>query len=82
VIGSKEWLTQQDDRVRDSHAEIDGETVGLDDVFSNGLECPGDENGDPEDVINCRCSLLYHSDEPLDADDTEVDPNEPFEEEP
>jgi HK97 family phage portal protein len=60
VVDEKEWLTVGDDRVRESHADIDGETVALEDAFSNGLMHPGDENGDPEEVINCRCSLLYH----------------------
>lgn len=68
VVDTKEWLTQGDDRVRDSHAAIDGEVVGIDETYSNGLEFPGDaENGDAEDVINCRCAQLF-SDEEVAAD--------------
>jgi HK97 family phage portal protein len=46
----KQWLTARDDRVRDEHAAMDGESVGLDDAFSNGLHTPGEPN--------CRCTTL------------------------
>jgi hypothetical protein len=49
------WRTASDARVRDSHAGIDGETVGLDEMFSIGLRFPGDPLGPPEEIINCRC---------------------------
>lgn len=54
-FGFKTWVTARDDRVRDSHAEMDGETVPVDEEFSNGLDYPGDPDGEPEEVINCRC---------------------------
>ena len=60
VVNEKEWLTVGDDRVRESHADQDGETVDLDEPFTNGLMYPGDPEGDAEEVINCRCTLLYH----------------------
>ena len=62
VIAGKEWLTQGDDRVRDSHYECEAEgMVPLEDPFdSNGLMYPGDPEGDAEDVCNCRCTLLYY----------------------
>ena len=63
VVTTKEWLSQQDDRVRDSHADLDGVEIPVDDMFDNGCDHPGDENGDPEEVINCRCGLLFHTDE-------------------
>lgn len=63
VIRSKEWLSQGDAKVRDGH-DIDGETVGLDDLFSNGLEYPGDKRGAAANVINCRCTVLYSDEEP------------------
>jgi HK97 family phage portal protein len=56
VVQKKEWLTARDGNVRDSH-QIDGEQVGLDQSFSNGLTVPG-VDGPPEDVINCRCTVL------------------------
>ncbi len=58
VVEMKEWLSTQDARVRDSHAAIDGERVGLHEVFSNGLMYPGDMSGPPDEVINCRCTIL------------------------
>lgn len=63
VIQSKEWLTQGDDRVRDSHAEIDRDTIPIDAMFDNGLEYPGQQGGDASEVIQCRCTLLYHDEE-------------------
>lgn len=52
---ARRWNATADSRVRDSHAAIDGEIVGMDEPFSNGLLFPGDLNGPPEEVINCRC---------------------------
>lgn len=54
----KTWLASHDDRTRLSHALLDGETVGLDEKFSNGLQYPADPSGPPEEVYNCRCSLV------------------------
>jgi Phage Mu protein F like protein len=42
---------------RDNHVAIDGEQRGIDDAFSIGLMYPGDPSADPDDVINCRCTL-------------------------
>ena len=55
----KEWVAASDARTRDSHALIDGETVGMDDAFSNGLMYPGDPSGDADEVINCRCGVSH-----------------------
>jgi len=60
-IERKEWLATQDDRTRDEHAEADGQTVGIADSFDVGgqsLEYPGDPNGDPANIVNCRCTVL------------------------
>lgn len=54
----KQWLATYDDRTRSSHLEIDGETVGIDDKFSNDLMYPGDPDGDPSEVYNCRCTMI------------------------
>lgn len=59
VIMLKGWSSARDKRVRPSHQLIDGEFVAMDDEFSNGLEYPGDPDGDPEEVYNCRCALIY-----------------------
>ena len=52
----KGWLSARDDRVRDSHQDVDGEIVPIEQAFSNGLMHPSDPNGPPEEVINCRCT--------------------------
>lgn len=54
----KGWLATDDSRTRDSHRELDGEVVPIGSVFSNGLRFPGDPQGEAEEVINCRCSIL------------------------
>ena len=58
VVEGMEWLATLDGRVRDSHAMMDGEVVGLDETFSNDLEFPGDPSGDPAETCNCRCTTL------------------------
>lgn len=63
----KEWMATLDTRTRDSHAEMDGERVDWDDKFSNGLEYPGDPSGPPEEVYNCRCTLVPYYPEHKDA---------------
>lgn len=57
VANAKEWIATGDGKTRDSHAGADGEIVGLDKNFSNGLEYPGDPSGDPSETVNCRCVL-------------------------
>lgn len=44
---------------RPSHKAQDGETVSLDDVFSNGLRWPGDGQGKTEETARCNCTLDY-----------------------
>ncbi|MBE3130023.1 MAG: hypothetical protein IMZ54_04790 [Acidobacteria bacterium] len=56
---TKTWVTEGDDKVRESHAELDGVTIGLDETFDNGVDHPSDRDGEPEEVFNCRCWLTY-----------------------
>ncbi len=49
VVEKKTWLTAGDERVRPEHAAMNGETVGLEKTFSNGLMVPGEPN--------CRCTI-------------------------
>lgn len=58
----KEWVTAEDERVRSSHRQADGQLVGIDKNFLvNGeyLSRPGDPNGSAGNVINCRCVVVY-----------------------
>lgn len=54
----KQWVSTLDDSTRESHQDVDGEVVLLDQAFSNGLMYPGDQAGPPEEVINCRCTMI------------------------
>lgn len=61
-VRKKTWWTAQDDRVRATHAAVHGVTLGMDEKFKVGKSMmgrPGDPDGDAEEVINCRCSILY-----------------------
>ena len=53
----KRWHAMTDDKVRDTHQDMHGETVEPHGAFSNGMHYPLDPNGNPEEVINCRCHL-------------------------
>ena len=65
----KQWLATLDGRTRHSHRRLDGEVVGMDESFSNGLSYPGDPGpGIGSEVYNCRCTLVPVVDE--------VDPSE------
>ena len=57
IILQKEWIATNDSRTRHSHAVLDGAIVDQDKKFGNGLMFPGDPNGRPEEVWNCRCSV-------------------------
>ena len=56
---SKIWITAGDNRVRHSHAMLDGKEIPLDETFDNGCKRPRDPNGAPAEICNCRCSLKY-----------------------
>jgi SPP1 gp7 family putative phage head morphogenesis protein len=58
-VTKKQWIATMDDRVRDAHANINGEVKGFNDLYSNGLMNPGDTSGDPAEFINCRCAEGY-----------------------
>ena len=57
IILKEEWISTNDSRTRHSHAIMDGEIKGVDGKFSNGLAFPGDPNGRPEEVYQCRCTM-------------------------
>lgn len=48
---------------RDGHPS-DGETVAIDDTFSNGARWPGDPESGADQTANCSCSLSYTTEEP------------------
>ena len=56
----KQWLATKDARTRESHAAINGEHVPYDKKFGNGLLYPGDPDGRPEELHNCRCTIVAY----------------------
>src|SRR6185503_8695286 len=61
IFQEKEWLSQGDDRVRDSHAALDGKRVPIAQDYAPNPAYPGDQRAAAEDVINCRCGQLFYS---------------------
>lgn len=59
-LKTKTWQVNSSNP-RDEHAAMDGETVGIGDLFSNGLRWPGDPAGGAENNANCRCSCVFGS---------------------
>lgn len=63
---TKEWVSADDDRVRNSHRRVDGVIVPSDGKFvvpkrKGGFDYmtgPGDPEGSAENVINCRCRTV------------------------
>lgn len=56
------WVATLDERVRDSHAEAHGQTVGLNEQYKIGtvaMKHPGDPTAPPAEVINCRCTEVF-----------------------
>lgn len=62
AIGSV-WRTRRDNRVRNTHGDLEGEFVRLGDTYTtvagNKIRFPGDPNAPLSEVINCRCRLSY-----------------------
>ena len=56
---TKAWVSLHDDRVRPSHVKCDAQgAIPIADKFVNGLLHPGDPDGPPEEVCNCRCIIV------------------------
>ncbi|WP_163168099.1 phage portal protein [Arthrobacter sp. Alg241-R88] len=51
---TKTWNTGT--RPRPSHAAMSGQTVGIDETFSNGQDWPG-SGGDADEVAGCNCTV-------------------------
>ena len=58
----KTWVTMLDDRVRETHDYLEGETVGIDEDFytfdDDHAPAPGMFQL-PQNNINCRCELIF-----------------------
>ena len=60
----KQWIATLDDRTRDAHQKLDGQTVAVDEPFhvstkagAETIRYPGDPNATPSLVYNCRCTM-------------------------
>ena len=60
------WTTARDNRVRDSHMQVEDEVIQFGDTFSNGLRYPMDPEAPVEEVANCRCALVVLTPEMFD----------------
>jgi HK97 family phage portal protein len=58
-LRSKTWNVNSANP-RPEHASMDGETVGIGELFSNGLRWPGDPAGGAENNANCQCSVTFN----------------------
>jgi SPP1 gp7 family putative phage head morphogenesis protein len=59
----KEWLAVGDARTRPEHMDANGTVVPFDDPFIVGGESmshPMDSSGSAENVVNCRCDVLFY----------------------
>lgn len=62
---TKTWHASADDRVRFSHTVLNGQVVGMDDVFvspiGSMMKHPGDTSlgAVPADIVQCRCRMTY-----------------------
>lgn len=62
---AKEWVSTHDIRTRLSHSLADGQQVPLDEKFNVGgslLDFPGDPSGAADEIINCRCTVVFDLD--------------------
>lgn len=73
VSMENEWNTLEDDRVRPTHADAQGQTQAPGDPFEVGdalLLFPCDPNGPIEETANCRCFTFLSVTYPGQGDDT------------
>ena len=60
----KRWITERDDKVRKTHAEVNGITIPINEPFVVGdslMMFPKDAslNAEMEQISNCRCTIKY-----------------------
>ena len=60
----KRWVSIQDEMTRTTHRDIDYTEIPIDGIFRVGgslMRFPKDTSlgASPEEIINCRCSILY-----------------------
>lgn len=61
VIMKKQWVSTLSAKTRDTHRKLDGQTVGVDEMFvsKSGRKASAPSKfGDPAEDINCRCTMI------------------------
>lgn len=61
-LNRKTWVTQSS-KPRPSHAAMSGQTVGIEEKFSNGARWPGDSKLAPDEKAGCTCGLEFSREE-------------------
>lgn len=59
---ARRWVATDDPRTRPTHAAAEGQVVDMRSPFTVGaalLMFPGDPSGPIEEIVNCRCSLMF-----------------------
>ncbi len=62
VSMKKEWVSAPGENAREFHQDLDGEQLEMEEYFNDGfsqLLYPRDPNANPESIINCRCAVVY-----------------------
>jgi hypothetical protein len=58
----KSWVPLSDDGSRHNHASIENSIIDIDESFvidGKSISYPGDINGVPDEIVNCRCTLRF-----------------------
>lgn len=71
----KAWVATEDERTREDHAAMDPEDyIGMSELFQVGdtmMDRPGDPNGGPAQVCNCRCSVVMEESDYVQTDNSD-----------
>lgn len=62
VVAAQEWIATRDPRVREAHADADGQVVRIGQPFTvagEALAYPGDPSGSGSNTIQCRCTIGF-----------------------
>nr|WP_202471483.1 phage minor head protein [Streptomyces sp. SID8377] len=73
----KQWITRRDDRVRESHEDVNGQIRLVDEPFTVAgiaMDCPHDPTAPAAEVVNCRCVLALYPEIRSAAFDSQASP--------
>lgn len=70
----KQWCSILDGKTRDSHRQLDGQVLEVEEPFSIGHKkaMQPHDFGDPAEDCNCRCTTLIRAVSMLDAEELEI----------